>query len=311
MLVSVLMDNYNYANFLPEAIESVLNQTYQNFELIIVDDGSKDNSKEIIKEYTKKDNRIKAIFKENGGQASAFNEGFKHCKGEVICFLDSDDKFKQTKLEKVVDVFKNGYEYIVNDYEIIGDKSYDYGPYYPYGGYNSFLVYYLTSFTGSTTSNISISKELGKKIFPIKNEKFFRVRADDVVVFSAGMMSEMYFIEEELSEYRIHGNNLFASNYEKITDNEKHYRYIVLHQVKKGIIDKLNIEKRFFENPFHLFSEFKTKQVIDFFILKVYLKLLFFEMNAPLIKKVEVAKKMLDFYMKNKSNFKPKKRSHI
>jgi len=309
--VSILIDNYNYAKFLPECIGSILNQTYQNFEIIIVDDGSKDNSREIIEEYAKKDKRIKPIFKENGGQASAFNEGFKHCSGEIICFLDSDDKFKPNKLEKVVEVFKKGYEYIVNDYELIGDTTYDFGPYYPYGGYNQFLVYYLSSFTGSTTSNISISKKLAKKIFPIKNEKFFRVRADDVVVFGASLMSEMYFIDNELTEYRIHGANLFACNYKKITFSEKYYRDIIIHQVKKEFLDKLNIDKRFFENAYLLYSEFSTKHIIDFYILKLYLKVLFFEMNAPFIKKIDIAKKMIRFYLENKKNFKHKKRVHL
>ena len=246
MLISVLINNYNYEKFLPECIESVLNQTYQNFEIIIVDDGSKDDSKRVIEKFAKKDKRVKPIFKANGGQASAFNEGIKHCKGEVICFLDSDDLFKENKLEHVVDAYKKGYEYIVNDYELIGDKSYANGPYYPYGGYNLFLVYYLNSFTGSTTSNISISKNLANKIFPIKNEDFFRVRADDVIVLYASMISELCFLNDELTEYRIHGKNLFASNYKLITQNERYYRDVVINQIKSDIIQAVGIEKHFF-----------------------------------------------------------------
>ncbi|NPA55135.1 MAG: glycosyltransferase family 2 protein [Epsilonproteobacteria bacterium] len=311
MKISVLIDNYNYAKFLPECIDSVLSQTYQDFEIIIVDDGSRDNSKEIIEEYAKKDDRIKPIFKENGGQASAFNEGFKHCKGEIICLLDSDDNFKPQKLEKVAEAYKKGYEYIINDYELIGDTSYDFGPYCPYGGFNQFLVYYLSIFTGSTTSNVSISKKLGEMIFPIKNEKFFRVRADDVVVFGASMMSEMYFIDDELTEYRIHGSNLFACNYKKITFSEKYYRDFVMHQVKKEFVDKIGIDRRFFENVYHLHAEFRTKHIIDLHILKTYLKVLFFEINAPLIKKIDIAKKMISFYLENKQDFKPKKRIHF
>jgi len=310
-LVSVLIDNYNYEKFLSSSIESVLNQTYQNFEIIVVDDGSKDNSKEIIEKFAKKDKRVKPIFKANGGQASAFNEGIKHCEGEVICFLDSDDLFKENKLVRVVDAYKKGFEYIVNDYELIGDKSYDNGPYYPYGGYNLFLVYYLNSFTGSTTSNISISKNLANKIFPIKNEKFFKVRADDVIVLYASMISEMSFLDDELTEYRIHGKNLFASNYKQITQNERYYRDIVVNQVKNDVLQAVGIERHFFKNAYHLYLEFTTKRVIDSFILKKYLKVLFYELNAPILKKLEMAKKMISYYIKNKKEFKPKKRIHI
>jgi glycosyltransferase involved in cell wall biosynthesis len=297
MKISVLIDNYNYAKFLAECIESVLGQTYQNFEIIIVDDGSKDNSKQIIENYMNKDKRIKAIFKENGGQASAFNEGIKYCNGEIICFLDSDDKFKPKKLEKVAETYLKGYEYIVNDYEIIGNKNYK-GPYYPYGGYNLFLVYYLTSFTGSTTSNISISKKLAYRIFPIEDEEFFRIRADDVIVFSASMMEEMGFIDEKLTEYRIHGDNLFANNW-KESESDKYKREIVLHKLKKKILDKIGIEKRFLENPYILYEEFMTKRFIDKTIFKKYVNILLLEMNIPFFKKIQVLKMMWKFYLEN------------
>ncbi len=312
MLISIIMDNYNYASFIKEAIESVLNQTYQNFELIIVDDGSTDNSRNIIENYANKDKRIKPIFKRNEGQASAFNEGFKHCKGKIICFLDSDDKFKPKKLEKVIETYQKGYEYIINDYELIGNTKSDFNIYYPYGGFNQFLVYYLSIFTGSTTSNISISKKLANNIFPIKKESFFKIRADDVIVFGASLMSEMYFIEDELTEYRIHGKNLFTCNYKKITFSEKYYRYLVINQVKKEFLNKLNIDKSFFENVYNLYAEFTTKHIIDKHILKIYLKILFFEINAPLIKKIDIANKLIFHYLKFRNKkFKPKKRIHF
>jgi glycosyltransferase involved in cell wall biosynthesis len=311
VLVSVLIDNYNYAKFLPECIDSVLNQTYRDFEVIIVDDGSRDNSREIIEEYAKKDKRIKPVFKENGGQASAFNEGFKHCTGEIICLLDSDDKFKPRKLEKVVEAYKKGYEYIINDYKLIGDTAYPNGPYYPYGGWNLFLVYYLNSFTGSTTSNVSISKKLADMIFPIKNEEFFRVRADDIIILGASLNAEMFFLQDELTEYRIHGTNLFACNYEKITDSEKFQRDLIFNKEKERIMLKNNIPHSFFKNTYHLYVEFTTKHIIDSFILKKYLKILFFELNAPFFKKIEIAKKMIKFYYSHRIKFTPKKRIHI
>jgi len=101
-LVSVIINNYNYARYLPEAIESVLKQTYQNFELIVVDDGSTDNSREVIELY--KDSLI-AIFQENAGQGEALNTGIAKSQGEIICFLDADDYFHTDKLAKVVAAF--------------------------------------------------------------------------------------------------------------------------------------------------------------------------------------------------------------
>ena len=92
MKVSIIISNYNYARYLNAAIESAIAQSYQNFEIIVVDDGSKDNSQEVILELQKKyPNKIKAIFQENQGQGGAFNTAFQASSGEIIAFLDADD----------------------------------------------------------------------------------------------------------------------------------------------------------------------------------------------------------------------------
>ncbi len=83
-LVSILINNYNYARFLDEAIASALNQTYGAVEVIVVDDGSTDNSRSVVASYG---NRVRLIAKGNGGQASAFNSGFAASSGDVICFF--------------------------------------------------------------------------------------------------------------------------------------------------------------------------------------------------------------------------------
>ncbi|BAY65891.1 putative glucosyltransferase [Calothrix brevissima NIES-22] len=101
-LVSIVINNYNYERFLKESIDSALNQTYQNIEVIVVDDGSKDNSQAIIASYG---DRIVPIFKENGGQCSCFNAGFEASHGEIICFLDADDIYLPEKVAEVVEIF--------------------------------------------------------------------------------------------------------------------------------------------------------------------------------------------------------------
>jgi hypothetical protein len=101
-LVSVLMSNYNYARYIGQAIESVLAQTYQLFELIICDDGSTDESCSVVRRYLK-DSRIQLLTKPNGGHATGLNTAFAEAQGEIICFLDADDVYVPAKLAVVVD----------------------------------------------------------------------------------------------------------------------------------------------------------------------------------------------------------------
>jgi glycosyltransferase involved in cell wall biosynthesis len=101
-LVSIVIDNFNYADFLREAIDSALGQTYSGVEIVVVDDGSTDSSREIIATYG---NRIVPVLKENGGQASAFNAGLQASHGGLVCFLDADDVLAATALERAVPHF--------------------------------------------------------------------------------------------------------------------------------------------------------------------------------------------------------------
>ena len=106
--VSVIIPTYNRAHLMGRSIQSVLNQTYQDFELIIVDDGSTDNTDDIIKEFQKKDGRIKYIRHEkNKGGSAARNTGIKAARGEYVAFQDSDDEWLLEKLEKQMRIFKD------------------------------------------------------------------------------------------------------------------------------------------------------------------------------------------------------------
>ena len=105
--VSVIVPVYNVEPYLDKCINSVLNQTFQNYELILVDDGSTDNSGKICEEYSQKDRRIKVIHQKNAGLSVARNNGFELSKGNYICFLDSDDWYSENALEVMVDIVKN------------------------------------------------------------------------------------------------------------------------------------------------------------------------------------------------------------
>jgi len=101
-LISVIIPVYNVENYLSNCIDSVINQTYKNLEIILVDDGSIDSSAKICDEYAKKDGRIKVIHKENGGLSSARNAGLDIAKGKYISFVDSDDTINFEMIEKML-----------------------------------------------------------------------------------------------------------------------------------------------------------------------------------------------------------------
>lgn len=100
-LISIIVPVYNVEKYLNKCVESIVNQTYKNLEIILVDDGSTDNCPRICDEWAEKDSRIKVIHKQNGGVSSARNAGLDNAAGEYIAFVDSDDYIKNDMYEKL------------------------------------------------------------------------------------------------------------------------------------------------------------------------------------------------------------------
>ncbi len=101
-LLSVIVPIYNTEEHLPKCIESILGQTYHNLELILVDDGSTDNSLSICKKYEKKDNRVRVLHKNNSGVSTARNQGIEISKGEFIAFVDGDDWIEDSMYDRIM-----------------------------------------------------------------------------------------------------------------------------------------------------------------------------------------------------------------
>lgn len=219
-LVSIIINNYNYGHFLKQAIDSALNQTYSNLEVIVVDDGSIDNSREIIASYG---NQIFSVNKENGGQASAFNAGFASAHGDIIFFLDSDDIFCPNKVQSILNIFQ---QQSINDpylmlYHILMCVDQDglyLGYTLPSGLYNfpSNIHQYICKYkylppAAIATSSIVISKDLAQKIFPIP-EQGIKTSADEFIVKPALLFGRVYGVDSVLGKYRVHGENNWYGN---------------------------------------------------------------------------------------------------
>ena len=129
-MISIIVPVYNVKKYLPKCIDSVINQTYTDWELILINDGSKDNSGIICDEYASKDERIKVIHKNNEGVSIARNSGIELAKGEYICFIDSDDWIEPTYLSDFrINEFKC-------DFYFSGALYDTYGKVYSYKKYN-------------------------------------------------------------------------------------------------------------------------------------------------------------------------------
>ncbi len=225
-LVSVWMTNYNYADFLDESINSVLKQTYSNFELIICDDGSTDRSLEIIGKYLKKDKRIKLIANKNGGIASALNSIYQISKGEIICFLDSDDYFAKTKIENVKNDFQNCLNCGVHFNAMMRINKFGKreGRYPLISSIPSgWLAETVIKNSGgilnvSPSSGISIRKEIAQKIFPLDIK--LKSNIDAIIINLSLLLTPAVSNERILTYYRLHNKNLTNYSNLVLTPNE-------------------------------------------------------------------------------------------
>jgi len=211
-MVSILINNYNYACFLEEAIDSALAQTYPKLEVIVVDDGSTDNSREIIASYG---DRIGAVLKDNGGQASAFNAGFVAARGEIICFLDADDLFKPEKVEQVVKILEDNRNLgwcfdVVRQFDDRTEERYPWSTNHPSGKWDART----TTAAGkpplvpTATSGLSFRRATLARILPMP--EYIRITSDAYVKYTALALSEGWLASDELTLLRIHGNNAFT-----------------------------------------------------------------------------------------------------
>lgn len=141
--VSVIVPCYNQAQFLDEALQSILNQTYSNWECFIVDDGSLDDTEKVAKQWCERDTRFKYLYKENGGLSSARNFGIQKTIGTYILTLDADDKYESTFLKKASTLLNNEPEIgVVSSWGIRFSENNQYDVFKPEGGgINQFLLY--------------------------------------------------------------------------------------------------------------------------------------------------------------------------
>ena len=204
--ISIIVPVYNVEKYLENCIESILNQTFKDFELILVDDGSTDNSGKICDIYEKKDSRIKVIHKNNGGLSSARNTGLDIACGKYVGFIDSDDSIHPRMYEMLYDLIKK-YESDISccNYKKIYDIFKD-----EYENVNSLEVIEMSNI--EAIKNL-YDKEIGVKLV-IACNKLYRKNLFDNIRYKVGRLHE-----DEFMAHRI----LYNSKKITYVDNELYY----------------------------------------------------------------------------------------
>jgi len=205
---SVIVNNYNYGRFLRRAIDSVLAQTRQPSEIVVVDDGSTDDSVEIIKSYG---DRVVSVFKSNGGQASAINAAFRFARGDVIFILDSDDALNPDAIRIVLEAWKSGTVLIQYLMEVVDPEGKVLGmhptpPHLLAEGDVRGEMLASGHFASTITSGMAFLRERLQEAMPIDESKV-RMAVDGYLVRAVAMTGPVQAIRTCLARQCRHGQN--------------------------------------------------------------------------------------------------------
>jgi len=258
--IAVVVTSYNYRDYVAEAVESALAQTRAPAHVVVVDDGSTDGSADLLKERYGDDPRVTLLCTENGGQLAAFQRGVARVDADVICFLDSDDRWEPDYLARVGAIYDSRKDvgFIISDMRWFGDQERVVG----YGeraidfGFTAISTYAATAWYGAPTSALSMRTEWARRSLQLPAEIIatWRLSADNALVYGASVLgARKYYLPTGSVGYRIHGSNGWWSNLgpEQTYLNRLRSRALIGHYARMAGMDDSCLELARFE--------FKTK----------------------------------------------------
>lgn len=204
MLVSVLINNFNYGRFLAKCIDSALAQTYKNKEIIVVDDGSTDDSIDVLERYRESVTIVRQV---NGGQGAAYNTGYARSFGDVVVFLDADDVLAPGVLAQVVAAFSDDAVAKVQwRLQVIDDRDQPSGGVFPdilHSGFVTNIIQRFGMYGSPPGSGNAFRRRAIDAFFPIE-EALWRIAADTVPVVAAPFSGRVVTLQDIGGSYRIH-----------------------------------------------------------------------------------------------------------
>lgn len=211
-LVSIVVISHNYERFLAQAIDSALAQTHEELQVLVVDDGSTDSSPDIVRGYG---NRIEPLLKPNGGNSSAVNAAFPHCRGEIVMFLDADDFLYPNAASRVVAAWDNACAKVEFRLSLVDRDGVRSGVEPPasaamprgdvVGEIAAWGQYVTPVLSGNAFRRTAL-----EQILPVPDEPLFRNHNDGYLNPLCAFCGPIVSIDEELGAYRLHGGNQWA-----------------------------------------------------------------------------------------------------
>jgi len=238
-----LINNYNYGRFVVEAVDSALAQTTAFDQIIVVDDGSTDDSIAQLHRAFGGHARVEIISKHNAGQLSCFNAGAERVTGDVVFFLDADDAYEPQHVERTLAAYhaESRPDFVFCGYREFGERS-SVVRKWPTNrdlGYSVVLAAYQREWIGAKTSCLSMRRTVLNKILPLPLAEDWKTRADDCLIFGASLAgARKYYLAEPLIRYRVHGGNAFCRN--KPDEHATYRRRLAINRLFEHLERKLS-----------------------------------------------------------------------
>jgi glycosyltransferase involved in cell wall biosynthesis len=207
--VSIVISNYNYKRYLAAAIDSALGQTYSQIEVVVVDDGSTDESRKVIESYAQ---RIVPVMKANGGHGSAVNAGFAASHGEIVMFLDADDELLPDAVAEVIKAWRPGVakaqfqlEMVDESGKPLGMRVPSFDGFIPNGDIRDRIVRF-GEYPTSPSSGNAFARAALNRLMPM-DESIWFANAEKSLVFLTPFFGDVVSLRAPLGRYRIHAAN--------------------------------------------------------------------------------------------------------
>jgi len=247
--ISVVICNYNYVRYVAQAIESVLQQRYAAHQLIVVDDGSTDDSRSVIQAFG---DRLECVFQENGGQCAAYNAGFARCTGDIVLFLDSDDLLVPDTLDAVAKAFLSGVAKVHWRLRLIDADAVPMAQMIPAvldsGDLSRRLAQEGVLYNSAPASGNAYSMAALKRLMPMPVDRADKTGADFFTIHGSALLGEVVALQECLGAYRVHesgasstalmfGNSAQSGNYiERVRERGERFKRWIGERIGPDII---------------------------------------------------------------------------